>query len=131
MKSFKEFKIEKCKSFGFTFTILIFLLSIYDFFYLDYLYKSYVIISLILIFITLLKPALLKFFGFYWERFGIYLGIFFSPIILTIVYLITILPVNLIIRILGIDLLKKKYSRNKESYWEIKKKSEINFKDQF
>ncbi len=131
MNNFKEFKIEKCRSFGFTFSILFFLLSIYDIYYVDLFYKGYLVLSFILFFATIYKPSYLKFFGYYWERFGLYLGLFFSPIILSIVYLFTIIPINLFIRILRIDLIQKNYVKQKKSYWQKRKNNEINFKDQF
>ena len=41
------------------------------------------------------------------------------------------MPINLIIRVLGIDLIKKKKDRKIRSYWELRKNDINNFKDQF
>ena len=131
MNNFREFRIEKCKSFGFTFSILFLLLSIYDIYYIDFFYIVYLLFSAILFVVTIFRPKSLRFFAFYWERIGVYLGMFFSPIILSLVYLLTIIPINLVIRILMIDLVKKDYVKQRKSYWQTRKNNEINFKDQF
>ena len=40
------------------------------------------------------------------------------------------MPINLIVRVLGIDLIKKK-NRKIRSYWQLRKNDINNFKDQF
>ena len=131
MSNFKKFPLKKCKNFGITFAVILTILSAYDYLYLKSYYKVYLTISFAFYIITMLRPSLYQLPGFYWERFGLLLGVFFSPIILSIVYFLTIIPINLIIRILNIDLINKKISKRKESYWEIRKNKTINFKDQF
>lgn len=131
MSNFKKFPLKKCKNFGITFAVILTILSAYDYLYLKSFYKVYLTISFTFYIITMLRPSLYQLPGFYWERFGLLLGVFFSPIILSIVYFLTIIPINLIIRILNIDLINKKISKRKESYWEIRKNKTINFKDQF
>ena len=108
MKNFKEYSEHKCKNFGFTFSIIFFLLALYN--YVNDLFFFEIASALFILFLILTKvrPSIFKFLAFYWEKFGIILGLFFSPIILSFVYLITIMPINLLIRVLGIDLIKKK-----------------------
>ena len=131
MKNFKEYSEHKCKNFGFTFSIIFFLLALYN--YVNDLFFFEIALALFILFliITKVRPSIFKFLAFYWEKFGIILGLFFSPIILSFVYLVTIMPINLIIRVLGIDLIKKKKDRKIRSYWELRKNDIYNFKDQF
>jgi|TARA_B100000287_G_scaffold366009_1_gene361036 membrane-associated phospholipid phosphatase len=131
MKNFKEYSEHKCKNFGFTFSIIFFLLALYN--YVNDLFFFEIALALFILFliITKVRPSIFKFLAFYWEKFGIILGLFFSPIILSFVYLVTIMPINLIIRVLGIDLIKKKKDRKIRSYWELRKNDINNFKDQF
>ena len=131
MKNFKEYSEHKCKNFGFTFSIIFFLLALYN--YVNDLFFFEITLALFILFliITKVRPSIFKFLAFYWEKFGIILGLFFSPIILSFVYLVTIMPINLIIRVLGIDLIKKKKNRKIRSYWELRKNDINNFKDQF
>ena len=95
------------------------------------LFEFYILLSIILWCFTIFLPTKLKIFGYSWEKFGIFLGIIFSPIILSFVYIITIIPVNLIIRIMNLDLIQKNFEYKKQSYWHIHKDKKINFRDQF
>jgi hypothetical protein len=131
MKSYRNFSKKKCKNFGYTFSIFFLLLSCYDFYFVSYLFKFYFFPSLIFFLLTLFKPTFLSFFGYYWEKFGILLGRLFSPIILSFVYLITIIPINILIRIFNVDLLNKNYESKKSSYWFKVENKETNFEDQF
>ena len=131
MSNFRDFSLKKCKNFGITFSILFLILAIYDYVYLYYSFKIYFTVSLVLTIITFINPLFFRFPGFYWEKFGLLLGVFFSPIILSIVYFLTIIPINFIIRLLNIDLINKKISKRKKSYWVIRQDNKINFKDQF
>ena len=131
MKNFKDYSEHKCKNFGFTFSIIFFLLALYN--YVNDLVFFEIALALFILFsiLTKVRPSIFKFLAYYWEKFGIILGLFFSPIILSFVYLVTIMPINLIIRILGIDLIKKKKNRKISSYWELRKNDINNFKNQF
>jgi hypothetical protein len=131
MKNFKDYSEHKCKNFGFTFSIIFFLLALYN--YVNDLVFFEIALALFILFsiLTKIRPSIFKFLAYYWEKFGIILGLFFSPIILSFVYLVTIMPINLIIRVLGIDLIKKKKNRKISSYWELRKNDINNFKNQF
>ncbi len=129
LKKYKDFSIKKCKNFGYTFSIIFLIIGIYSF--INSNYFLFIYLSLFFFLITIIKPSFYKFFGFYWEKFGFFLGKFFSPVILIIVYLITIMPINIIFRLLRVDILKKKKSNTINSYWEIRKNKKINFTDQF
>ena len=109
---FINFPISKCKNFGYTFSIIFGLVALFDIYFFIQHYLIYIVLSTLLLIISAKKPELLKPFGFYWEKFGLLLGTIFSPIILTFVYIITIMPINLLIRTLGIDLTKKKISKD-------------------
>ena len=102
---FINFPISKCKNFGYTFSIIFGLAALFDIYFFNQHYLIYIALSTLLLIISAKKPELLKPFGFYWEKFGLLLGTIFSPIILTFVYIITIIPINLLIRTLGIDLI--------------------------
>ena len=52
----------------------------------------------------------------YWIKLGELLGIIISPLVMAIVYFAVITPIAIIIRILGKDLLKLKFSKS-STYW--------------
>ena len=130
-KSFEENSTKKCKNFGYTFSVIFFLIFLYNF-YLSKGFSNYFLaLSVILFILTYVRPDLLKFCSDIWEKFGLFLGKIFSPVILTLIYLLTIIPINLIVRILRIDLINKDVSNKVETYWINRKDSKVNFKDQF
>ena len=87
--------------------------------------------ALIFLFIGIFKPNLLSPLTVFWIRFGIVLSKLFSPIILRIVYICVFLPIGIIMKLMGIDNLFKKYNKNSETYW-IKRSEKLgNFEDQF
>lgn len=131
-KTIKEDSIKKCKNFGFTFSLIFFLIFLYNFFFMSKNLAYYFLtLSVFFSILTYVRPNLLRFLSDAWEKFGLFLGKFFSPVILTLIYLLTIIPINFIVRIFRIDLINKEVSNKCESYWVKREDSKVNFKDQF
>tara|TARA_B100000965_G_C19040074_1_gene519053 strand:+ start:68 stop:472 length:405 start_codon:yes stop_codon:yes gene_type:complete len=131
LKKNEEEVLRKSKNFGYTFSIIFLLTFLYSFFFSKISSYYFLALSLLILFLTVIKPNLFSLFSNIWEKFGLLLGRVFSPLILALIYLITIIPINLIVRILRIDLINKKLSNKVKSYWIIRKDSKVNFKDQF
>ena len=131
-KTIEEDSIKKCKNFGYTFSFIFFLIFLYNLFFMSK-NSAYYFLALSVFFsiVTYLRPNLLKFLSDAWEKFGLFLGKFFSPVILTLIYLLTIIPISFIVRILRIDLINKEVSNKCKSYWVKREDSKVNFKDQF
>ena len=127
MKSIEK----KLKNFGYTFFVIFTFLNFYLYYNNGLINYFLITIAFIFLFLTLFKPNLLRLPSLYWEKFGFFLGRFFSPIILTIVYILTILPINIILRIFSVDLISLKASDLKKSYWINRAKRKINFRNQF
>ena len=65
-----------------------------------------------------------------WIKFGTYLGIFISPVVMAIVYFFVLTPISLILRIFRKDILNLRFN-HQTSYW-VKRKSNIGtMKNQF
>ena len=131
LKKIYKFPLKKCKNFGYTFSVLFLLITCYFFFKNNSLFLLSFSISTIFFLLTFFLPSYLKLLAFYWEKFGVLLGKVFSPIILILVYIITILPINLILRIFSIDLLKRRINNKTKSYWINRLDNKINFRNQF
>ena len=127
---FSSYSTKKSKNFGYTFSLISFLVFLY-FFFNGVLNYSFLLISFSLTLVTILKPNFLSPFSFLWDKFGLLIGMFVTPIILCLVYLITIMPINIFLRIFSIDLLKKRKNVKIKSYWIERKNKNINFKKQF
>ena len=65
-----------------------------------------------------------------WIKFGTYLGIFISPVVMAIVYFFVLTPISLILRFFRKDILSLRFN-HQTSYW-VKRKSNIGtMKNQF
>ena len=52
-----------------------------------------------------------------WFKFGLVLGKIISPIIMGFVFFIVVTPIGLILKIMGKDIINKKYDKKKSTYW--------------
>ena len=129
-KNIEEYPTKKCKGFGYTFSLVFLVITLYSFLKFDS-FKFFFSISLCFFLVTIFYPTCFKLPAFLWEKFGILLGKFFSPIVLTLIYVATILPINLVLRIFSIDLLSKKINKKTNSYWIKRLDDKINFRNQF
>ena len=59
------------------------------------------------------------------------LGSIVAPIVMALVYFITVLPIGLIMRLLGKDLLKLKLDKSAKSYWIERREPIGSMKNQF
>ena len=66
-----------------------------------------------------------------WFKFGLLLGNIVSPIIMGFVFFLVITPTSFIMKIIGKDLLKKKFNKSKKTYWLKYEKSSETMKRQF
>jgi small basic protein len=99
----------------------------------DYFLLFAVLGSLILV-ISLLMPRLLAPLKRYWLKFGVLLGSFIGPVVLAVSYVFAIIPVGVLVRLFGKDLLSLKRDRFANSYWirrELGGPAPTSLKDQF
>ena len=89
------------------------------------------IISIIFLILGLFNSNLLKPLNFLWMKFGLMLGKFISPIIMALIYYLTVVPTGLIFKILNKNLLNIKKKNSQKSYWITKEKSQSTMKNQF
>tara|TARA_Y100000022_G_C13129593_1_gene319743 strand:+ start:234 stop:626 length:393 start_codon:yes stop_codon:yes gene_type:complete len=125
-----EYKEKNCRNFGFTFCIIFGLIYIYQFLH-DKNYLVFLIIALFFFVFSLIYPKIFRVINHYWIILGFKLGKIFSPLILSLIYIITILPVKLILKIFRKDILDKDIDYKRKSYWVVNNNKKYNFKDQF
>ena len=66
-----------------------------------------------------------------WIYFGYLLGKFITPVVLFILYFSIVLPTNLVLKIIGKDIMRLKYNKNTKSYWELRDKKPNSMDNQF
>ena len=77
-------------------------------------------VGLLLVAFGLAAPARLAPLNRAWTRLGLILFKVVNPVVLGLIYLTTIVPIGLLMRLLGRDLLNLKFDRQAASYWVVR-----------
>jgi len=124
-------KQSSTKSFGITFSIVFLIIALYPLSNSEDIYFWSVAVSIVFLLLAFMAPNMLELPNRIWFKFGIFLGSIVAPIVMAIVYFVTVLPIGLVMRLLGKDILKQKLDKNSSSYW-VKRKEPIGpMKNQF
>ena len=119
------------KSFGIVFSIVFLIVSLYPLTNFKGISIWALIVSIIFLLLAFLAPKILTLPNKLWFKFGILLGSIIAPIVMAFVYFATVLPIGLIMRLLGKDLLNQKLDKNSKSYWIERKETIGSMKNQF
>ena len=119
------------KSFGIVFSIVFLIVSLYPLTNFKGISIWALIVSIIFLLLAFLAPKILTLPNKLWFKFGILLGSIIAPIVMAFVYFATVLPIGLIMRLSGKDLLNQKLDKNSKSYWIERKETIGSMKNQF
>jgi len=118
------------KSFGIIFAFLFFLYGIWPLLSATEIRVWSVIAAVVFLTLAFLQPKLLKSLNHYWIKLGEILGKIIAPLIMALVFFTIVTPISFIVRILGKDLLKLKFT-NENSYWLKRSKNVTTMDKQF
>ena len=120
------------KSFGVVFSIVFLIVSLFPpLINSEGLRIWALVVSIIFFLLAFLTPKILVLPNKLWFKFGLLIGSIVAPIVITLVYFVTVVPTGLIMRLLGKDLLKQKLDKNAKSYWIERKEPMGSMKNQF
>ena len=119
------------KSFGVVFSIVFLIVALYPLINSESLRIWALVVSIIFFLLAFLAPKILVLPNKLWFKFGLLVGSIVVPIVMTLIYFVTVLPTGLIMRLLGKDLLKQKLDKNAKSYWIERKEPMGSMKNQF
>ena len=119
------------KSFGLLFFIVFLILGLWPLKNADNINFYFILISLIFLILGLINSKILSPLNKSWIKLGEILGIVIAPIVMAFVYFVILVPVSLIVRLFGKDLLRLKFLKEKETYWIKRKKNIGSMKKQF
>ena len=123
--------ISSNRSFGLVFSIFFFIIFSYNFF-LNNDFNIYILLlSIIFLILGVLNSKILYPMNRVWIYFGYLLGKFITPVVLFILYFSIVLPTNLVLKIIGKDIMRLKYNKNTKSYWELRNKKPNSMDNQF
>ena len=119
------------KSFGVVFAIVFLVIACYPLVTSQAIHIWAMIIALLFLLCAYFQPKILIIPNKAWFKFGMFLGSIIAPIVMFIVYSLSVFPVGFIMRLAGKDLLNLKFNSNAKTYW-IKRDAPIGpMKNQF
>ena len=119
------------KSFGVVFSCVFLIIALYPLITSEGLRIWALVVSIIFFLLAFLAPKILVLPNKLWFKFGLLIGSIVAPIVMALVYFVTVLPTGFIMRLLGKDLLKQKLDKNAKSYWIERKEPMGSMKNQF
>ena len=125
-----EIKISSNRNFGIVFFIVFLVIATYPLINYGEIRQWSLILSLFFLILGLINSKILTPLNKLWFKFGIFLGIIISPLVMGIIFFFVVTPIGFIMRLLSKDILNLKFN-NENSYW-IKKTGPISkMKNQF
>ena len=117
MKRNSNIKISSNRNFGLVFFIVFLIVTIWPITYDEPVRIWSAIISLVFLILGLMNSILLTPLNKLWFKFGMILGAIVSPVVMGVVFFLVVTPIGLIMRIIGKDVLNKKFDKKKITYW--------------
>ncbi len=112
-----EIKIGSEKSFGIVFSIVFSIIGLLPL-YVDAPVRFWALgISAVFLGLTFLKPSVLTVPNRLWFRFGLLLNKVVSPVVMGLIFVLTVIPTGLVLRARGKDPLRKKMDPEAQTYW--------------
>ena len=112
-----KIKIGSNKNFGLVFFILFLIISMWPLTYDGPIRIWSIIVSLIFLILSLTNSKILTPLNILWFKFGILLGTIVAPFVMGFVFFIVVTPIGLALKIIGKDILNKKYDKKRSTYW--------------
>ena len=126
-----KIKIGSNRNFGIVFFIVFLVVSLWPLTYGEPIRIWSAIISLVFLILGLMNSKLLTPLNKLWFKFGMILGAIVAPIVMGFIFFLVVTPIGLFMRIMGKDLLNKKYDKKKNTYWINKNQNISSMKKQF
>jgi len=131
MQRMDKIKKSTNRNFGLVFFIVFLLIGFWPLFNENSPRMWSLIISVIFLILGLLNSKILTPLNSLWFKFGEFLGLIISPIVMAAIFFLVVTPTGIIMKILGKDLLKIKFQKNIKSYWIKKEKIKSTMRQQF
>jgi hypothetical protein len=112
-----KIKMGSNRSFGVVFFVVFLLIAIFPLMNANSIKVIPLAISLIFLLLGLINSKLLTPLNKIWFKFGMALGVIVAPIVMALIFFLVVTPIGIFMRLIGKDLLNKKYDKNISSYW--------------
>ena len=107
------------RKFGYTVAIALLILSLFNIIikHRTNWWGAFILATILVQFVAI-KPLWLNPMRLVWDKIGHILGTINTYILLTVFYFLILSPLGLLMRLFGKDILKVKWLKHKDSYWE-------------
>lgn len=122
------------RKFGFTISVPFLIIAVWLYFSHAIYYIFFAGLAAVFILMSVFSPSALRQVYIVWMGIAFILGYIMTRIILTILFYLVMMPIGIILRLTGKDLLKLKISGEEKTYWEkrtITKKTPSDYEKQF
>lgn len=126
-----EIEIGSERNFGLIFALVFTIIGIYPLLAGGAMRTWALIAATVFLILSLLAPRLLEVPNRLWHKFGLLLGAIVAPIAMGLVYYSTVVPLGLLLRFLGRDLLRQKLDSDDQTYWIEREEPAGSMKNQF
>ena len=126
-----KIKISSNRSFGLVFFIVFLVISLWPFIHEGQIRIWSAVISIVFLILGLMNSKLLTPLNRLWFKFGMFLGAIIAPVVMGIIFFLVVTPTGFLMRIMGKDLLRRKYDKSNKSYWIKRDRSSSTMKQQF
>ena len=131
MTANSKVKISSNRSFGLVFFVVFLIVALWPLKNEEDIRLWSLVLSIIFFILGVLNSKLLTPLNKLWFKFGIFLGVIVSPIVMGIVFFLVVTPIGVFMRFLGKDLLKTIKVKNISTYWMKREKKQTSMKKQF
>lgn len=122
------------KSFGLVFAVVFLIIALFPLLSANQVRLWALGVAAVFAVLAYLCPSLLAPLNRVWFLFGLLLHKIISPVVMAIVFFLTVTPIGLIMRLMGKDPLNQSFDQSSESYWIVvpeTKKAESSMRNQF
>ena len=119
------------RNFGIVFSIFFICLGLYPILFSEKIYIFFCILGLVFFILSIFYSKIFFYPNKIWFKFGILLGNIISPLVMIVIYYLTVTPTGIIMKMLGKDILREKIKKTNKTYWIKKMKINNSMKNQF
>lgn len=118
LQQHSEIEVGSNRSFGLVFFVVFLLIGLYPLIGGNGVRLWSLIIAGVFLFFSFVFSEVLRPLNTLWFKFGMLLAKIVNPIVMFVIYVLTIVPFGLGARLFGKDLLRIKLDKDRDSYWE-------------
>ena len=123
--------VKTARNFGFILAGISTAIALYPILFNEKIRVLFLLIAIAFVLISFFVPRYLILPTKLWIKFGEIMGLIVSPIVLGAVFFLVVYPTSIIVKIFNKDIINQNLDKHLKSYWIKRKKSDIDYKDQF